>query len=170
MQTLSATTSASGGVPAAGSKRAIQRIKDENAGKLAKVKAFAQRAKLNGKAGMNSAIGVVEVDGFAFLAAMVEGYFGSEKIKIFNVPAHAGLGLAFVLWGLYETFNGSGGQHFVNIGTGLTAPTVVGWGQQAGRKLAESKPAGKSSSGEERKITMTEPSAPAQGTRRVRRD
>ena len=57
----------------------------------------------------------------------------------------------------------------VNIGTGLTAPTIVGWGQQAGRKLSESKPAKSGSGGEERKITMTEPSAPAQGTRRVRR-
>lgn len=173
MSALSGSATGNKSTAAATQKRTIEKIKADHNSKLARVKAYGVKVKENGAAGMGAVITLAEVDGFAFMAAVVEGYFGSDRIKVFSVPAHAGIGAAMILWGLLQTFNGTkGAQHYIAIGTGLTAPTVVGWGLNAGRKWAEGSPS-KSASGasNERKITMTE-AAPAQassGTRRVRR-
>lgn len=156
------------GVPAKSNSNArVQKIKDESAAKIARIREFGKRAKENMNVAVAEVVDVAIIDALAFLAALAEGYFGREKITVMKVPVHAGVGALLTLFGLYEAFNGSkNARYYLAAGTGLTAPAIVGLGQDMGRAWAERRPAS-SGGGATRTVTQTEPAPSSSGTRRV---
>lgn len=116
--------------------------------RLSRSQSMIKNAKENAAKTGKAVLGVVELQGTAFLASMAEGYWGEDKMKVGGVDVRAGAGAAGVVWGIVDTLQGNDGSHQLMIGNGLLVSAVVGAGRRAGHKLAEKKVEGAAAPGQ----------------------
>lgn len=125
--------------------------------RLTNLRANLKKAKEKSAEAAGVALGVAEVQVTAFGGGLAEGYFGRDKMKLGPVDIRAAGGTVLAGIGIVETLRGKKyASHLVNVGNGLLASWIVGAGIEAGKKLAEKRPAGgaTSSTGGTRQITM----------------
>lgn len=112
----------------------------EAAEKIGRGTATAKKLRENMKEGMTVVLNGVEAGATLFAASTLEGYYGTEKMKLGGIDGRYLVGLPLEGIGIVRRIMGKDdGSHIQAIGSGLLGSGLASTGMSVGRTLAEKK-------------------------------